>query len=788
MVSDRVGLQVSIHGIVQGVGFRPFVYNLAAKYNLFGWVKNTSGGVEIRIEGKPGQLESFLTALQDQAPPLSQIDSLSTKEIPPNGFEDFQIQHSQAAAEGFQPISPDVSVCDQCLEELLAPGDRRYRYPFINCTNCGPRFTIIKDIPYDRPQTTMAKFPMCGPCREEYENPQDRRFHAQPVACPDCGPQIWLEEKAKSGEGIFQTTAKQEQALERAQTLLADGRILAVKGLGGFHLACDAQNPEAVAALRNRKMRPDKPLAVMMPDLKTIQKHCDVSQAEESLLTSIKRPIVLLQKKSSSPLPALLAPGQTTLGVMLPYTPLHYLLFSEEDRYPEAAFSVLVMTSGNLSDNPILIDNQEISRKLGAAVDALLLHDRDIYLHCDDSVVRIPDPEYPCLSQPYPIRRSRGYAPYPLKLTLETAPILGVGAEQKSVFCLSKNRYAFLSQHIGDLKNFETLQVFEKSIRHFQALFRAAPERIAHDLHPDYLSTRYALDRCAAEEIPSTAVQHHHAHIASCLAENQHPAGHPVIGVAFDGTGLGTDGQIWGGEFLVADYQKFERVGQLRYTPLPGGDLAVREPWRMALSYLHSLDLGWDAAYTPVKHALTARDPHLKLRAIDLLRKQLASGLNAPDTSSMGRLFDAVSSLIGIRQLTSYEGQAAVELEAIADPDESAAYSFELSRAGIIDPAPLFQELIRDLRRGIPQARISARFHNGVAAMVLRVCQHIRQETGIDRVALSGGVWQNITLLTNTYQLLLQENFQVFIHQKVPANDGGIALGQVAIAQHLTAT
>ena len=784
-MTEQAAMRISIQGIVQGVGFRPFVYNLASRCSLTGWVKNTSSGVVIEVEGSQDALEIFLSNLKNQAPPLAQIDSLSREKISSGKYQDFQIRHSQSVPGGFQPISPDVSICDPCLQELFTPEDRRYRYPFINCTNCGPRFTIIKDIPYDRPETTMADLPMCDPCAGEYQDPLDRRFHAQPVACPECGPQIWLEMKTPGTPNGFEHAASRDQAVKQVQSLLAEGKIVAVKGLGGFHLACDAADQAAVERLRSRKFRPHKPLAVMMPDVETVRTYCRLSEAEEKLLSSIQRPILLLEKRAESFLPDGLAPGQNTLGVMLPYTPLHYLLFSREDRLPEAPYQVLVMTSGNYSDHPILINNQSLKEKLADVIDAALLHDRDIHVPCDDSVTRIPAPEQKTLSRPYPLRRSRGYTPYPVRLQTQSPVILGTGAEQKNTFCLSKDSYAFLSQHIGDLKNYETLSVYEKSILHFEQLFRAAPELLVHDLHPDYLATRYAQQRCESDGIPSLGIQHHHAHITSCLADNRHPAGEPVIGVAFDGTGYGTDGQIWGGEFMIADYRSFQRAYHLRYVPLPGGDLAVKEPWRMALSYLHSLDIGWDAAYPSVKHALTARKNPLGLRAIDVLRKQLKSGINSPLTSSVGRLFDAVSSLLGIRQLTSYEGQAAVELEALADPEESAGYPFQITRSGEIDPSSALEKIVDELRQGTPLPRISARFHNGLAAVVRDAARLIRRDHGLKRVALSGGVWQNITLLKKTSRLLEQDGFQIYIHHQVPANDGGIALGQVAAGQYL---
>lgn len=780
------GRRIQINGIVQGVGFRPFVYSLAERFQLTGWVKNTTAGVEIEVDGTPEMLSSFSQALQKEAPPLSHISSFKVEEIPENGFSEFKILISEAKPDGFQPVSPDVSICDQCLQELNDPEDRRHLYPFINCTNCGPRFTIIKDLPYDRPLTTMSIFPMCEDCAEEYHNPVDRRFHAQPVACPECGPEIWLEEKSPDlSDEPFSKTAGPETTISLAQELLKTGQILAVKGLGGFHLACDAQNKKAVELLRVRKRRPHKPLAVMMPDLDTIRDHCEVNQEEEQLLSSVKRPIVLLKQKQGSNLLNELNPGQNHLGVMLPYTPLHYLLFRQDQHPEEKAFEALVMTSGNLSDNPIEIENTSAGKMLGDLVDALLLHNRDIYVPCDDSVTRVLELDRVQVDNSYLLRRSRGYAPNPVILDWDTDSILAVGAEQKNTFCLTREKFAFVSQHIGDLKNYETLENFESSILHFEDLFRTSPAVIAYDLHPDYLSTRYALQRSEDEGIPAIGVQHHHAHIASCLADNNHPGNNPVLGVAFDGTGYGNDGAIWGGEFLLADYREYRRVFHLKYTPMPGGDLAIREPWRMALSLLHSLDLPWDTMFPPVKYALSIPRNTLGIRALDVLRRQLASGVNSPDTSSMGRLFDGAASLLGIRQTTSYEGQAAIELEAAANPNETSSYSFEIGVDGVINPRPVFEEMINDLFTGIPRGNAAAKFQNGIANMVLEISRIIQKDYSIATIALSGGVWQNITLLQKTYHLLQSNGFQVLIHHHLPANDGGIAFGQAAAA-HFT--
>jgi hydrogenase maturation protein HypF len=757
-VSDLKGARIYIGGIVQGVGFRPFVYNLANRLAVTGWVRNTSAGVDIEVDGSEEALAAFVDALQREAPPLARIDEMRVDERVPNGFPTFEIIHSKAVAEAFQPISPDVSLCSDCLRELLDPKDRRYRYPFINCTNCGPRFSIIKDIPYDRPNTTMASFEMCAECAMEYQDPHDRRFHAQPVACSVCGPQIWLE---SAGDHL----AERAEALEAARNLLKEGAVVAVKGLGGFHLACDASNSDAVSLLRRRKLRVDKPFAVMMPDLETVETHCLLSETERALLSSRERPIVILKRRLESNIAQEVAPKQDTLGVLLPYTPLHVLLLEAEPGFPQA----LVMTSGNLSEEPIATDNDDARARLADLTDAFLMHDRGIHTRCDDPVVRTFNGEV------YPLRRGRGYAPFPVKLRWEAPPILAVGAELKNTFCLTRGRYAFLSHHIGDLENYETLNSFEEGVTHFERLFRVQLEGIAYDLHPDYLATRYALDRAEAEGLPLVGVQHHHAHVAACMAEHGLDGQQPVIGVSFDGTGYGDDGAIWGGEFLLADFHGYERSFHLRYVPMPGGDAAVRQPWRLALAWLAQADLDWDADLPPVQAA--------DVEAHQILRRQLEMGLNAPPTSSLGRLFDAVSALAGVRQEVNYEAQAAIELEAAVDVNERGAYSFEIGEREI-DPLPVIRAIIDDLHSGAAVGCIAARFHNGVSDMVDHVCRRMRDHYGVNEVILSGGVWQNMILLARAVRQLRQADFNVYLHHQVPPNDGGLALGQAAIAAH----
>ena len=763
----KQGLRVHITGIVQGVGFRPFVYNLATRHNLKGWVKNTSAGVDIEVDGDDEALNLFLRQLRDEAPPLSRIDEFSASFQPANGFRSLEILHSEAVEGAFQPISPDVSICPDCLRELFDPNDRRYRYPFTNCTNCGPRFTIIKDIPYDRPKTTMASFPMCRDCEREYTDPSDRRFHAQPVACPVCGPQVTFEglnvgTMASSGDAIAETCKS-----------LANGQIVAIKGLGGFHLACDATNAQAVTELRNRKLRVDKPFAIMMPDIAAVEQHCFVSDLERDLLLSSARPIVLLKRKPESNIVQEVAPRQDWIGVMLPYTPLHYVLFNDEN----TKLTALVMTSGNLSEEPIATGNDEARERLSSLADAFLMHNRDIHTRCDDSVVRVFDEhrisDIDDRISIYPIRRSRGYSPFPVKLPFDAPQILAAGSELKNTFCITNKNYAFLSHHIGDMENYETLRSFEEGVEHFEKLFRVKPEAIAYDLHPNYLATRYALERAERENIQAIGVQHHHAHIAACMAEHGLDGTHTVIGVAFDGTGYGEDGAIWGGEILIADYKSCQRRFHLEYFPLPGGDAAVKKPARTALALLWSLGLDWDEKLSPV-----AEFPE---RDQIILRAQLGRKINTPLTSSMGRLFDAAAALAGVRQQVNYEGQAAIEFEALADVAEGGRYPFGLDQDQVRVGSAV-KALLNDAMAGMPVSKISAKFHNGLAQTVLENCSRIRSETGIDEVALSGGVWQNITLLGRTLSLLKEDGFRVYIHREVPANDGGLSLGQAVIA------
>jgi hydrogenase maturation protein HypF len=768
---------IHITGVVQGVGFRPYVYNLAARHGLGGWVLNSSEGVDIEISGLNENVEAFLAALPREAPALAQIDSLVVTDSASDGYIHFEIRKSETVEGRFQPISPDIALCDDCRREMFDPHDRRYRYPFINCTNCGPRFTIIKDIPYDRPKTTMADFEMCADCRREYEDPANRRFHAQPVACPKCGPRIWLVKKDQP-EHMF----LQQDAIEQTQRLLVAGRIVAIKGLGGFHLACDATNDKAVAELRKRKGRAEKPFALMAADLLAAESFCEITSQERALLQSPGHPIVLLRAFKETQISKHVAPGQNHLGVMLPYAPLHELLFAGD----LAQNSILVMTSGNFSEEPIATENADALTRLAPLADAFLLNDRDIYIRCDDSVVRVENQRMKVGDDNLPtiqpsnlstihLRRSRGYAPYPVKLPGADAPsVLAAGAELKNTFCLTREGYAFLSHHIGDMENYETLKSFEQGVKHFEGLFRVKPQIIAYDLHPNYLATRYALERAERENLPAVGVQHHHAHIAACMLEHGLVGDRPVIGAAFDGTGYGTDGAIWGGEFLIADYRGFERYSHLDYIPLPGGDAATQHPYRIALSLLRYAGIAWSADIP----AVAVSKPEER-KAIE---RQIERNINAPLTSSMGRLFDAVSSLTGVRHAVNYEGQAAIEFENQAEAGEIESYPLPERYPNQVELKSLVRAIVADIETKTPVSVISARFHNTIAELVRQVCAEIRAARGLNEVALSGGVWQNMTLLQRTTERLLADNFVVYTHHIVPPNDGGLALGQAAVA------
>jgi hydrogenase maturation protein HypF len=753
----EVRRRIEVAGIVQGVGFRPYVFRLASERHLTGNIRNTASGVVIEVQGPPQVVHEFVASLPRQAPPLARITGVDVTDLPCNGDQEFVILSSRQGEAVHTLISPDIAVCDDCLRELFNSGDRRYRYPFINCTNCGPRFTIVRGIPYDRPLTSMAVFPMCAACQAEYDDPRNRRFHAQPNACWDCGPRVELWDEA--GNSI-----DTEDPIAAAVAALATGQIVAIKGIGGFHLAANATNAKAVSLLRERKRRVEKPFAVMVPDLAAAEKLCEVDSFAVEALQSAQRPIVLLPWKSSTPVAEAVAPKNRYLGLFLPYTPLHHLLFAA------GGFSALVMTSGNLSEEPIAIDNHEAVRRLNTLADLFLVNNRDILLRCDDSVVR------PRGSRLQQLRRSRGYVPVPVFLGEEIPPILAVGGELKNTICLTQGSHAFLSQHIGDLENLESYKFFEEAIHHLQSILEITPEIIAYDLHPDYFSTKWALQQTG---VTLVAVQHHHAHIASCMAENQLTG--KVIGIALDGTGYGTDGRIWGGEVLVADYADFERAAHLEYVPLPGGAVAIHEPWRMAVSCLHH-HFGREFLKFPAGF-VRSLDP----RKAELLLRMVERNINSPLTSSCGRLFDAVSALAGIRQQVNYEAQAAIELEMAIEENGDEIYPFELKQSDedcVIGTAPLFEALLADLAGNVPIGTISRRFHNGLAQILARAAQLVRQRTGLERVCLSGGTFQNVYLQEGLEKNLHDSGFQVFLHHEVPAGDGGLSLGQALVAAH----
>jgi hydrogenase maturation protein HypF len=756
MTRNSIGKRILIKGIVQGVGFRPTVYNYALASNLTGWVRNTSSGVEIQVTGSPESVSDFLIKLQSNPPPLAKIDSFFVEEIPQLQDDDFNILLSEPEEGDFLPVSADLNICPDCVRELFDPADRRFRYPFINCTNCGPRFTIIQDIPYDRAKTTMSAFQMCAACVKEYHDPQNRRFHAQPIACPDCGPQVWFEIKGKR-------VSRGNEAILQAREFIQSGKIVAIKGIGGYLLACDAANEYAVSNLRLKKNRIQKPFALMASTIGIIEGHCHVSEEELIILSSPSSPIVLLEKKPSSTISSNVAPGQKTLGFMLPYTPLHHLLLEPANGFPQ----ILVMTSGNLIEEPIAYKDDGARQHLDTLADGFLMHDREINIRTDDSVVRL------FRGNIYPIRRSRGYAPTPIFLPNPITPMLAVGAEQKNTITVCRDEYAFLSQYIGDLENLETTDSFEETIRHMEKLFRIQPQIIACDLHPDYRSSVYAENRSCSDQIPLIKVQHHHAHLAACLADNGWDSSEPVIGVCFDGTGYGSDGAIWGGEFLLGNYKGVERLFHLAYTPLPGGDAAISKPARSALAHLWKANIEWDQVF---KSSQSFTESELSI-----LTNQLKMGINSPLTSSMGRLFDAISSILGICQFSTYEGQAAIELEAVADPIEKGFYTLSYS-GDQIDTSTMWIELIEDFHDKKTTSVISAKFHNSIARMVLTTCTSIRKSTGCAIVALSGGVWQNMRLLASTIDYLTDAGFKVMIHGQVPTNDGGISLGQIMIA------
>ncbi|WP_254549998.1 carbamoyltransferase HypF [Catellatospora tritici] len=756
--AQRTRLAVRVAGIVQGVGFRPFVYTLARRLGVDGHVGNDTRGVFIEAEAAPGTLDTFLVALDRERPPLAVIDSVATSPLPPTGAAGFRIVGSDGTGAPTTQISPDAATCPACLDEILATGGRRAGYPFTNCTHCGPRFTIVTGVPYDRANTTMRGFVLCPSCADEYADPADRRFHAQPVCCPECGPRLRLHTLPGTGE----PEALSGDPIATAARLLRDGAIVAVKGLGGFHLAVDATHPHAAARLRAAKHREDRPFALMAAGLAEAAELVDLAPAAAELLTHPARPIVLLPRRRRSPLRIAdaVAPGCREYGVMLPYTPLHHLLLRTIAR-------PVVLTSGNVSDEPIAYRDDDAATRLAGLADAMLTHDRPIHTRTDDSVARV------VRGRPLLLRRSRGYVPRPLTLPVAARrPILACGATLKNTFCLANGAQAVLSHHIGDLENAATYRSYTEGVAHLRRLLGISPELVAHDLHPQYLSTGYAY---GLNEVELIGVQHHHAHIASCLAE--HGERGPVLGVAFDGLGYGDDGTLWGGEFLVADLTSYTRVGRLAPVPMPGGAAAVRQPWRMALSYLDSFG---ELPALPVVTRHAQRWP--------ALRSAVRQGLNCPLTSSAGRLFDAVAALLDLRDEAGYEGQAAIELERAAteDPDHT-GYPARVEEATLLTlhGGDLVRAALADRLDGVPVPLIAARFHAGLADLIATTCVLARERHGLDTVALSGGVFQNVLLLTGVVDRLAAAGFRVLTHSLVPPNDGGLSLGQAAIAAAL---
>uniref|UniRef100_A0A7C4EJL2 Carbamoyltransferase n=1 Tax=Thermodesulfovibrio aggregans TaxID=86166 RepID=A0A7C4EJL2_9BACT len=770
-------LHIKVKGVVQGVGFRPFVYNLAKTLNLNGFVTNTSKGVTIEIEGE--RVGEFLRKLQNEPPPLAKIYSIDTQELPLNNYQTFEIIESIDDA-GFTHVSEDVSICEDCLRELFTPSDRRYLYPFINCTNCGPRYTITIKVPYDRPNTTMAVFKMCPECMKEYKDPSNRRFHAQPNACPVCGPQVSL--LIKTDEGLKEI----ENPIREAIRLIKEGKILAIRGLGGFHLCCDAKNPEAIENLRKRKKRSNKPFALMAAEIESVEKFCFLSEAERKILTSSMRPIVLLRKKPDCILPEVLAPNNSHLGFMLPYTPLHYLLFYyPEEKIPRRFlpcndrkipnFEALVMTSGNISEEPIITKNEESLEKLGSVADAFLLHNREIFMRVDDSVVRELE------GKNYFIRRARGFVPKAIALQEELPEVLGAGADLKNTFTLIKSNYAIMSQHIGDMENLETLEFYEEVLNNLKSVYRIEPVALGHDLHPMYFSTRWAKEHAEKKGIPAFALQHHYCHIASLMVEH---GINEVFGIAFDGTGYGIDGTIWGSEFLYCTVNYFKRIAHLKPMRLPGGENAIKECLRMALSLIDDV-FGEDMDLIK-KLPLANSVEENKIKQI-LKIKKLSSF--SPLSSGMGRLFDGVSSLIGLCHYNTFEAEAAIALESLINKSmefsEKDCYSFDLiisslDKPVIIDYKPMIKEIVDETLKG-KISFISWKFHNTIIKIILELTQYFREKIGFDSAGLSGGVFQNAYLIRETIKALRKIGIKPLYHMNVPSNDACISLGQAYI-------
>jgi len=752
---DKIRKFIVVEGIVQGVGFRPFVYNLAKEFGLKGWVNNNSKGVYIDVEGFEEDINQFLQGLENNHPPLAEIEKMTIKGDKVLNYSNFQIKESEKSLDKITFISPDIATCGQCEDDILNSNDRRYSYAFTNCTNCGPRFSIIKDLPYDRDKTTMEEFKMCAECKREYLNPTNRRFHAQPNACPECGPEIWIEDlKGNKLEG--------EDPIIFAQNMLDKGKIFAIKGVGGFHLACDALNESAVCILRARKKRPFKPFAVMIKDIETVKKYCKVNQLEEKILTGTKKPIVILDQMKGCELPQSIAPNQKTIGVILPYTPIHMLLFAENPK-------VLIMTSANVNGLPIEYKDSSSKDGLSGVVDYFLMHNREIHVPIDDSVLKVVG------KQQTIIRRARGFVPKPFKAE-NMRNILACGPNMKNTFCISKEDFLFLSQFNGDLENLETYEHYKKNIEHFKKIFSFVPQFIAHDMHPGYMSTKYALEY----ELPKIAVQHHHSHIVSCMFENK--LNQKVIGICFDGTGYGIDGRIWGSEFLICDRLEFTRAAHLDYIKMPGGEKAIKEPWRMSVSYIYKT-LSGHGSKKEINDIIFELYGNDGINLINILN----SNINCIETSSMGRFFDAIANIIGITDTVTYEGQASIELEAISEFDIKESYNYKVIKKDmyIIEPYEIIREVLNDKKKGVSAKIIASKFQNTIVNLAVNMCVRIREELCINEVVLSGGVFQNSFLMEKICCNLKKNNFKVYTHKELPSNDGGIAIGQIIIANEL---
>lgn len=745
-------VQAKVSGRVQGVGFRPTVYLYATELGLSGWVENSTQGVLLEIEGTEEKIEIFIKKLKDSPPPLALVKEITVTVIPSIGTPDFVIRESSPQGESVTLIPIDTSLCNQCKGEMDNPADRRYHYPFTNCTHCGPRYTLIEDLPYDRPLTTMKHFPMCPQCHEEYTHPANRRFHAQPISCPYCGPQL----KLVGPEGEITTDSPLRNTIE----LLKNGAILGIKGIGGYHIACDATCTEAVNKLRQRKHRPDKPFAIMMPDMETIRGLCQVTPLEESLLTSAQAPIVLLERKAEQLLAAGVAPDNDRLGVMLPYTPLHWLLMKD--------FIALVMTSANLSEEPLISQEEELTEMLGTVLDAALIHDRPIAHKCDDSIVKV------ITGKPVMIRRARGYVPDPFTLPYHGPKIFAAGAELKAAFALTRDDSIYLSQHLGDLQNYKTLENYQYEYQSLTRLLEIEPEVVVHDLHPDYGSSRFARQLPISEKI---AVQHHHAHLAACMLENK--LTEPVIGLCFDGTGYGTDGHIWGSEFLMGDFRSFTRLAHFEYQPMPGGDKAAEEPWRMALSYLYSAyQEEWQESNLKWLDEFPSTD-------LTLIKQMLALKINTPLTCGLGRLFDAIYGILGHTERRCHEGRGGMVLESIANPMIEESYTLDILPEGegwTLSPLPMIREICQEIKSSRPPSTLSGKFHQTLAVSSSQVCELIREKTGLHQVVLTGGCFQNSLLTFKVKSILQTMGFDVYTHSQIPPNDGGISFGQAGVA------